>query len=308
MFTDYQESVLSTYEKLRDESKLSPRLVRPTTANLRDECIRKFDEGLAGADEVNVKAFFNLVGDKDNYRASIVSVDTDVFRPLVKLIKRRLVKTDLKNIELLAWLIDFSPRPNAEFVKTPSGATYVDPEGGREIRITTKKSKIIISIIGIMLIIICSGAFLWWRNGYIINSVSYSANAKCMEWVGNRYEPVDCNKKSGNAEILPLDQRKILRFHRIMLRDTLTRDALGKVWVVNVKGGAEFFTDSGTYPVDSTKKLRPVTTYMLAKYTSYPRYLLNMFIWIVSGISCGILYWAWAYFFMRKLRKIQSSN
>ena len=304
MSNEYQESVVSAYQNLKNQSKLSMNLVHPSTANLRDECFRKISYGYTDADEQVIKSFFGLPDNSNDYSNAIGSIDVDVFRQLIKVLNGKPIKTDQKNIELLAWLIDFKPRPSTEFFRSPRDKPG-QTRGGTVItekKPTLLKAKILILTVGILLLLAWSGAFLWWRNGYIINSITNPENATCMHWVGNRYESIDCNEKSGRSDIIPLDPVKLSRFRRIMLRDTLTKNSLGKVWCANVGKDAVFFTDNGTNPIDSTKRLRPMTSYMLAKYASYPRYLLQLFIWIISGISLGILFSLWAFLLLKKKR------
>ncbi|RZM30448.1 MAG: hypothetical protein EOO88_00830 [Pedobacter sp.] len=309
MSNEYQESVVTAYQNLKNESRLSMNLAHPSTANLRDECLRKISQGFTDSDEKVIRSFFGLPDDNNEYSKTIGSVDVDIFRQLVKVLNGQPLKTDQKNIELLAWLIDYQPRPSTEFYANPrtlpdeiTGGTIVTGKNS-----TTLNIKILILIVGMSILLTWSGAFLLWRNGYIIDSINYPENAKCMHWVGNRYELIDCNEKSVRSGIIPLDPVKLSRFRRIMLRDTLTRNSLGKVWCANVGKDAVFFTDSGTNPIDSSKRLRSMTPYMLAKYASYPRYLLQLFLWIISGISFGLLYWLWAFLLLKK-KKPQANS
>ena len=302
MSNEYQESVLAAYKKLKEESRLASRLVEPTTGNLRREALRIFSDRSSEADLRILSSFLKMSEHNKEYVSLINSIDADSFRPLVNFMVGNSSTTSITNVDLLAWLIDFKPRPSTEFFRSPrdkSGQT----RGGTVItgkKPTLLKTKILILTVGMLLLLAWSGAFLWWRNGYIINSIINPENAKCMHWVGNRYESIDCNEKSGRSDIIPLDPVKLSRFRRIMLRDTLTKNSLGKVWCANVGKDAVFFTDNGINPIDSTKRLRPMTTYMLAKYASYPRYLLQLFIWVISGVSLGILFSLWAFLLLKK--------
>ncbi|KAA8484050.1 hypothetical protein BDE36_3573 [Arcticibacter tournemirensis] len=55
--------------------------------------------------------FFERKVDADGYERVIRQFDTERFKPLCNFLKRRTNNTDEINIELLAWLIDFQPRP-----------------------------------------------------------------------------------------------------------------------------------------------------------------------------------------------------
>ncbi|RZL02566.1 MAG: hypothetical protein EOO89_29150 [Pedobacter sp.] len=81
-----------------------------------------------------------------------------------------------------------------------------------------------------------------------------------------------------------MDLKKLNNLRKVRWPDKLTKESIGKVWYAKAGGGPpEFFTDSGMHPVDTVKRLRPLSTYMLNKYISNERYLLNLLGW------CGAL-------------------
>ncbi|MBZ4188856.1 hypothetical protein [Niabella beijingensis] len=111
MFADYTKLVLRDYEKKRAANVLSIRLIHPSPAKLREESLavrsRRYDRK---KDEVALAGFFGHGDDKEMLHA-IKRMDIDKFRPLANFLKRPSINTDKKNVELLAWLIDFEFRP-----------------------------------------------------------------------------------------------------------------------------------------------------------------------------------------------------
>ncbi|WP_379085124.1 hypothetical protein [Pedobacter sp. UC225_65] len=92
-------------------------------------------------------------------------------------------------------------------------------------------------------------------------------NAQCMYWTGDQYQSVGCSVKVDHATVIALDKQKLVGLKKINRLDTITEKDLGKVWYVKIRqDSAEFYTDSGTYPLNNKKKLMPMTSYILNKY------------------------------------------
>lgn len=111
MLDDYKKAVISDYHYRKEKGLLSPVLTHPTPAQLRDECLLILNGCSQKKDEKIIKDFFNEGNDSNDYSASIRRFDADKLRPLVKFLKKQIEDTGDRNIELLAWLIDFEPRP-----------------------------------------------------------------------------------------------------------------------------------------------------------------------------------------------------
>lgn len=111
MSSVYAKRVLLEYKNKRASSALSPALVHPTPAKLRDECLLVFKERFKRKDEHILRFFFGTADDVTQYPKLIDKCDIDRFRPLVNILRNPERKTDDINIELLAWLINFEPRP-----------------------------------------------------------------------------------------------------------------------------------------------------------------------------------------------------
>lgn len=111
MFINYKKLVLENYIEKRKNQKISQNLLHPTPAKLRDECLIVFQENYKPEDENMLRVFFMSKKNDTDFYTTIKNFDVDKFKPLVNFLKSKTNTTDDKNIELLAWLINFSPRP-----------------------------------------------------------------------------------------------------------------------------------------------------------------------------------------------------
>jgi hypothetical protein len=111
IYYDYVSQVRAAYLEKKAATDLSGRLIQLTSANLRDECEAVCEERYHRKDAGTLNMFFERCDDKEAYLLAIHNCDPDKFKPLIKFLKGKTRKTGYKNIELLAWLIDFQPRP-----------------------------------------------------------------------------------------------------------------------------------------------------------------------------------------------------
>lgn len=111
MFDDYKEKVIDAYKKKRQASALSNNLSFPTPAKLKEECLTVYKQRRLVKDEKILRSFFKVADNAVDYGQSIMSCDIDKFRPLLKYLNEKTKYINVKNVELLAWLIDFEPRP-----------------------------------------------------------------------------------------------------------------------------------------------------------------------------------------------------
>lgn len=109
MFDSYKSEVLSAYEKMKSEGNISPNLVEPTPGKLRNECLIVYHERYNTKDDETLRLFFNWK-DKD-YLKGIENYKIDGFKQLIKALNGEEINVGSRYIELLAWLINFQPRP-----------------------------------------------------------------------------------------------------------------------------------------------------------------------------------------------------
>lgn len=111
MLEDYKKAVISDYHDKKEKGLLSLNLAHPTPAKLRNESLVALKSRTKKEDHAFIKDFFNFGTKSEDYSRSIERFDADKLRPLVRLLKGLIEDTDPRNVELLAWLIDFEPRP-----------------------------------------------------------------------------------------------------------------------------------------------------------------------------------------------------
>lgn len=110
-YANYRKQVLQTYKEKRDANTLSPRLIHPSPRKLRDECLAVVRERFHPKDQQVLRIFFDSCKNEKDCIQAIERLSIDKFRPVINFIKESVSDTDEKNVEILAWLIDFEPRP-----------------------------------------------------------------------------------------------------------------------------------------------------------------------------------------------------
>ena len=291
MFIDYENLVLQDYKNKKSIGGLSLRLTQPTPANLKKECMVICTNRLARKDERAFREFFEQWGDTSVCMQAIKHFDRDKFRPLVNFLKEGTASTEEKNIELLAWLIDFKDRPFVYGKKynsdppaiqvPPENPPDQDPIPQRELNpepennITAQPASVsspkarpnlkarIAILTSIPLFLIAITTF-WPRHS---NAPTASlTNQGCMYWAGDHYEPIPCTKKLDGIIIVPLDSDRLNNFRKITIPDTITHRSKGKVYYIKINKKIEYYTAGGAYPLDFTLRVRPLTDYMIKKY------------------------------------------
>ncbi|WP_142683501.1 hypothetical protein [Chitinophaga polysaccharea] len=293
MYPDYQSLVLKDYQEKKAGNALSLRLRSPTPAQIRDECIAVCEERYQAKDEQVLRTFFGKRDDVAGYILAIRKHDTDRFKPLVNYLRGQVASTDQKNTELLAWLINFEPRPfqlGKKYDAAGAGPELTEEEKEEEEQeaVTGKvdksgtnvgvmkmfehvpekakpgsKNRVII-ILAFLIIFIGSGSY--WLLNRKPSKIVLTGKESCMYWAGDHYEPVSCNQKFKDTLVVALDSVMLHRFKKITKPDTITGRAKGYVWYVKVDEGIEFYTSDGYHPIYHQKRLRPLTDYIIYKY------------------------------------------
>lgn len=291
MFADYERLVRKYYEQKKTEMKLPLDLVFPTPAKLRSECERVYSERYNRKDEQAIRSFFGKSDDQKGYLRAIQQCKPDRFKPLIKFLNGRVIKTDEKNIELLAWLIDFPDRPfdlrkeytslkeieAGEAVTKPNvlneGNTY---EGIRETEVAVRKSVIHIKPIrpkrkfrkavmaGVLLAVTGTGGYWGWNKMQTKDITP--ANGSCMYWANDHFQPIPCSQPIPNTLVVALDTAMVKNFKKITRPDTITHHAKGHVWYSKINMKIEFFTAEGKHPVVIGRRLKPISDYIIDKY------------------------------------------
>lgn len=298
MYIDYVSSILAYYQQRLRNGGLSPRLKRPTAANLKKECLAVCGERWERKDAETLRAFFGHFEQVQQCTLLIRKMDTDRLRPLSNYLRKRTVKTDLKNIELLAWLLNFPGRPfntdtdyssdtepgadglfhtekkkHGKQDKQPVvGATHFEEPTTFSIPSVRKhwirhflKSKTWTLGVGLLLVTAGSAYF-----GVVHNRAggASSGNNQCMVWQDDHYELTDCNQPNPGKLVLAADPERIKNFRKIgdAYVDTITARSIGQLWYLKKDNKLEYFTCRGMHPVFTDKALKPLSLYMYSKY------------------------------------------
>lgn len=300
MFSTYKAEVVRTYYQKKEVGDIPLNLLEPTPAKLKRECLAVFNIRRTKADLEVLRQFFGHCEDEVAYERAIRKIDTDKFRPLTKFLRREIENPDDRNIFLLAWLIDFYPRPfkpgwqskkndtssekndpYEESYSTPVEAGIEKPEElklledphlikGRGIGLPLAERNYLDKykkhgFIGLALLMI--GAIGLSLNNTVKTSIhSLLSNPQCMYWAEDHYVSVECDQQIPNIDVFPLVAFKLQHFKKITRRDTLTERDINKVWYASVNKQIEFYTTEGNDPREPRRQLRPMSKYIYEKY------------------------------------------
>ncbi|RYG51738.1 MAG: hypothetical protein EOO01_07945, partial [Chitinophagaceae bacterium] len=141
-FPDYTKLVLADLDRKRRSGGHPPSLLQPTPGGIRRECAIVYKERFDRKDELVLRNFFGSAESGKQLLTLIEAFPIDKFRPLVNYLKGGTENTDTKNLELLAWLIDFRHRPygfgkevllNAEELRALGGEDAAAKKDGPDI-------------------------------------------------------------------------------------------------------------------------------------------------------------------------------
>jgi hypothetical protein len=278
---EYKKLVLEDFDQKILAQQLPAELISPTPGGLKSESVKICERRFDSKDEILLSSFFNKREDAYAYRQAIYNGNADVFKPLTNFLKDRSINTALKNIDLLAWLIDFRPRPyNPSLIitskiqdKIPNsllGQIATDGANSEAATIQSAPSskkplarRKMVLIAGVLLMVIALTSY------FVIDRSSpnvITGHEGCMFWQDNHYQPIDCSKKFLRPQLHPINYKLVNKFRKITLPDTLTMRSVGKVWYAKFRGRIEFYTQGGAHPVDTNKRLLPMSDHILKKY------------------------------------------
>lgn len=301
MFSDYTASIVADYHQQKTKGTLSLNLMNPTPSCIKNELLIVLEGRIKKEDLKTLRLFFGERENEVEYERAIRNAEVDIFRPLCNFLKGKTVNTETKNIELLAWLIDFSPRPytmdfNHSDVNPPVLETRSNTEQKTEpvseidstempgaykaigsqttVRYNTppgRGTKVWIgrNKISIILFVLIIGAVVLAMNRTSVKgplSFLSGGNKQCMYWSGEQYLEADCAIAIPNAELVALNRYKLDHFRKIKRPDTLNESHVNKVWYLKTGNKLELFTMEGKHPEQLNKRLRPLSKYMLDKY------------------------------------------
>lgn len=301
MFSDYKTAIVEDYHLKKADGSLSLNLMNPTPSGLKNESLIILETRTTKEDFKTLRLFFGERENEGDYERALRNTDVNIFKPLCNFLKGKTNKPDEKNIEMLAWLIDFSPRP----YKLGFTMADIKPSGSQTVQIDDQESQtlsranstmiyggskttgdqIMVSDkpaplpeknlltdrrkIFIILFVLISGVIALALNKTRVNSsLSFlsESDRQCMYWSGEQFIEADCLSKLPNVELIALERSKLDHFRKIKRPDTLTENHINKVWYFKTGNKLELFTMEGKHPEQFKKRLRPLSRYMYEKY------------------------------------------
>lgn len=293
MFSDYKLEVLNYYEMERIAGSLSSDLTYPSPAKIRRQCRVVFETRAAKNDMKIIADFFGQQENDTEYLRVIRSFDVDKFRPVVNFIKGAVKDPDERVIELLAWLIDFRPRPYQFGFSTSEvklGLTETSPDPlGRSQELSNAEAEVIVggqndiaNPVGRMedirtektgqpsiknfkgAIIALSVAIAVAIGSFIFHKY----NPECMYWDGHRYVAVECDVIVAGTDVIRLEETAIQNLKWITNADTISKKHIGKIWYIRNDHMVELFTSGGLYPLDRKRRLFPLSKTIFNNYVA----------------------------------------
>lgn len=162
-----------------------------------------------------------------------------------------------------------------------------------------RKKATIVALIVIVIAITSGLASLLFSNKKSTTPfLNFTGQEKYMYWLGDHYQPTN-NARIKGVNIFPFNAKLVSDFRKITDQDTLTTRSVGKVWYVKINNKPEFYTTSGFHPGDTRRILKPLTKYILEKYTQANRRLL---IFLHSIFLISLLFFFYSIFVIYKQR------
>lgn len=108
---NYLRLLIEDYKQKKADNKLLSFIARSTPANIREACLYVYKKRYDKKDDVALQEFFGPFESPKELLSAIEGFKAHRFKPLDNYLKGETEKTEDKNLELLAWLIDFQHRP-----------------------------------------------------------------------------------------------------------------------------------------------------------------------------------------------------
>ena len=272
---DFSNAIREKYY-LEKNGDLHAFLENPSPAQLRELCLLKYDEGLNKIDEVIFRNYFKI-GENVDLKTTIFNYHIPKLKSIGVFLADEHKGTNINNLNLIAVLVDFNPRPFNKFAKSENvGGNKIlgenneleeenDVESREEGMKTFDKKKIKRRVVVGLLAIV--GVF---TASYTAKDIIFPEK-KCMVWQNDHYESIDCNKEVSSfvnfVEIKHFDESE----HNLK-RITPNKNTVffinnkPQVWYCKItKDSLDFFDCHGTHPLNG-KQLHAITPYIVSKY------------------------------------------
>lgn len=271
----YKKAVKTKYETAK-AGKFSDYLINPSPAKIKKLCALLFEINMDLVDKGIFDRFFNFE-EKENKIKQIENFDTDKFRPFVNFLIKNTDITQIESLNLIAVLVDFSPRPYVKFrngdyddsneiVKISGDKRKLNStdftQGLESVKRVSLKSKVIIGFFGLL---------LFASLGFSFKSICFP-DKNGMIWVENHYEAVVYETVNNKDNVKPINQFELDYFRKIKVCDTTTffkngSHDLPMVWYGKepITGKYEYFSQPGLHPITG-KTLKKISPYIIKKY------------------------------------------
>jgi hypothetical protein len=257
----YIKCVKGKFEAMRNSGELVPALINPTRGAIRDECLRLYPTRSGQKDKETVGDFFEHSESDGTLLDTIDRVDLEDLKALQNFLSGGTRKPNYRVVEMMAWLVDFQPRPydpNVDYStiapELPSSKPLPNPKYPGEPKKPDRDRRVII----VTLLILISGVVGFTMLSNKRRSPQANGAGECMYWAGDHYEMGACIQRGGDSVLAAPDPVRHRNFKRITDTSLITRNSIGNVWYRIKEGEYEFYTMDGKHPLDG-KNLRRLT-------------------------------------------------
>lgn len=278
---DYIKGVKAKYEEAKT-GEYSSFLMNPSPAELKILCLILFDNGISKQDQEILDMFFDLNEDSSK-RKQMECFEVDKFKPIGNFLKGKTETTRVVNLDLIALLVDFHPRPYRKFLTAKGKLKLTADYSIVESAVKEKRKDVEIkksgSVFGdfisssiskkMALGVLALSAF--GSLSYGIKS-NFFPNTNCMVWIENHYEAVEYDKVKSSSKVIHFNQDVLDNFKKITVCDTTTFFKNGDAEIPVVWYGKsrdkkqyEYFNQPGLHP-ETGKTLKPISRYIIKKY------------------------------------------
>jgi len=266
---DYLRAVLSKFE-LEKRGNYGSFFLNPSPAELLNLCLIIYDKGLSNADKATFANYFQPKHDTD-LRKTIVDYISSDFKAINFFLIGKTKEPNLKNLELVAVLVDFNPRPLSKFLDEGRQQQQIRDEvfvKDEVFEIPSKEEGIITENLGKSK----------WRKilpyatfilGFIFIGYLFSTytTKQCMQWQTDHYEPIDCQEVSKFETPIVALKEELLHFRQLYPKkeDPFIQNGQPIIWYSKKDNVVEFFNADGKHPING-KNLGPVNFYIMHKH------------------------------------------
>lgn len=277
--------------------ELSMHILQLSPGSIKDACLEACRERTFDPKDARVlKAFFQTGNDQQTFLIAIGDLPTDKYKPVINFLRGKTKNPEDKVVELVAWLVDFTPRPynpsidyskipqsrraietpiealSGELDKIKNGPGPISPEPIKDrpqptsldVEKKKRKRRRIIIAITISIAFGMPAYVVWLRKP----SPPLIDGQACMFWAGDHYQPIRCNERVENVQVIALDTAILYHLQKITRPDTITTNAAEHIWYARYRGNYEFYTAPGYHPLDPNLRLRPASAGIIIHHTS----------------------------------------